>query len=183
MEAHYGAAGRPARIIRRPVKLFFRAAFFALLCPGTVTILIPWLLLRSGARPLPLGDWRFVGLAPLALGVSALLWCIADFARIGRGTLAPVDPPRALVVQGLYRFVRNPMYVAVFTTLLGEAILFRSWPILSQVAIAMAGVHLFVVLYEEPALRRKFGAEYEEYCRRVRRWLPRAAETKVGGPA
>jgi protein-S-isoprenylcysteine O-methyltransferase Ste14 len=153
--------------------LFLRAAFFALLGPGTVTIAIPWLLLRTGARPMPVGDFRFAGAFPLAIGAAALLGCILDFAIRGKGTLAPVDPPRNLVVRGLYGWVRNPVYLAVWLVLVGESILFRSWPILIEAGVTVVAMHLFVVGYEEGALRRKFGAEYEDYCARVGRWLPR----------
>jgi protein-S-isoprenylcysteine O-methyltransferase Ste14 len=109
----------------------------------------------------------------MSVGAGVLFRCIWDFAVAGRGTLAPVDPPRHLVVRGLYRYVRNPMYVGVVTILLGEALLFRSLALLCYAGIFLFVVHLFIVVYEEPALRRQFGESYENYCRRVHRWLPR----------
>ncbi|HSP33803.1 MAG TPA: isoprenylcysteine carboxylmethyltransferase family protein, partial [Thermoanaerobaculia bacterium] len=103
-------------------------------------------------------------------GIAILLLCVWDFFAVGRGTLAPVDPPRRLVVRGLYRYTRNPMYNGVLLALIGEAWLFRSAPILIYVAAVFAAVHLFVVLYEEPVLTRRFGDEYRAYRAAVPRW-------------
>lgn len=91
----------------------------------------------------------------------------------GRGTLAPIDPPKNLVIQGLYRYVRNPMYVSVVTILLGESIFFMSRPILIEAGIFFAMANLFVAFYEEPALRQQFGDAYEKYKQSVGRWIPR----------
>lgn len=104
--------------------------------------------------------------------MSLLAACIWDFARVGRGTLAPVDPPRQLVVRGLYRYVRNPMYLSVTTIVLGELILTRSIALLIYWAIWFAVVNAFVIGYEEPTLRRQFGASYESYRETVPRWIP-----------
>jgi len=114
-------------------------------------------------------------LALLAIGVGAalLVTCIWEFASSGRGTLSPVDPPRELVVRGLYRYVRNPMYVSVTMIVMGEVLLTRSRPLLVYWAIWFAAVNLFVIGYEEPTLRRRFGESYERYTRDVGRWLPR----------
>jgi protein-S-isoprenylcysteine O-methyltransferase Ste14 len=150
-----------------------RAVLAAAAFPGTVTILVPWLLLRGGGGGVPIGPARFVALATLALGVAGLVWCIVDFARLGRGTLAPVDPPRFVVRGGLYRYVRNPMYVCVVTILVSEAVLFESRAVLAWAGLVLVGFHVFVVLYEEPSLRARFGADYEAYRARVPRWIPR----------
>lgn len=99
--------------------------------------------------------------------------CIVEFARSGHGTLSPVDPPRQLVVRGLYRHVRNPMYLAVTTILLGEVALTRSRDLALYGATWLVVVNLFVMGYEEPSLRRRFGASYDEYAGRVQRWIPR----------
>ena len=107
------------------------------------------------------------------LGVTLLGACIWEFARRGRGTLAPIDPPKHLVVQGLYRYVRNPMYVSVTTILLGELLIVRSGALLWYCAAWLVAVNLFVIGYEEPALRRQFGDSYQHYTRTVRRWIPR----------
>ncbi|MGE5345481.1 MAG: methyltransferase family protein [Acidithiobacillales bacterium] len=101
-----------------------------------------------------------------------LLDCVVAFARRGRGTPFPLDPPRHLVASGLYRFVRNPMYVAVLNIVLGEAVVFSSGELVVYWFPVLAGFHLFVVLYEEPTLRKQFGREYGSYCRRVPRWVP-----------
>jgi protein-S-isoprenylcysteine O-methyltransferase Ste14 len=106
-------------------------------------------------------------------GAAALLYCIWEFFSRGRGTLAPVDPPKNLVVRGLYQYVRNPMYVSVVTVLLGEAIFFLSVPVLIEAGIFVLMVHLFVVFYEEPVLKRQFGESYERCFQTVGRWIPR----------
>jgi protein-S-isoprenylcysteine O-methyltransferase Ste14 len=154
--------------------LILRSIFFALLLPGTATVLIPYFIVSRG-RTAQWGHWtpwQFINLLLIGIGAGILFRCIWDFAAAGRGTLAPVDPPKHLVVRGLYRYIRNPMYVGVVTVLLGEALLFRSLALMCYVVIFFTVVHLFVVLYEEPALRRKFGESYETYCRQVHRWIP-----------
>jgi protein-S-isoprenylcysteine O-methyltransferase Ste14 len=135
--------------------------------------LVPWLLFASQWLQFEAGPWRWLGVAPAALGVPGLLWCVFDFARVGRGTLAPLDPPKIVVRSGLYRWVRNPMYVSNLFTLLGESLLYQSWAVALWTVVAGLGFHLFVVLYEEPHLARTFGAEYEAYLASVPRWLPR----------
>ena len=110
------------------IMLTLRSIFFAFLLPGTVTVLVPYLIVSRG-RPVGIGQqslWHYFSLLPISVGAGLLLWCIRDFGVVGRGTLAPVDPPRHLVVRGLYRYVRNPMYVGVISILLGEALLFGS---------------------------------------------------------
>jgi protein-S-isoprenylcysteine O-methyltransferase Ste14 len=115
---------------------------------------------------------HIAGVVLVALGVALLGACILEFARSGRGTLAPVDPPRELVVQGLYRYVRNPMYLSVTAIVFGEMLLTGSRALLAYWLIWFSAVNLFVIGYEEPALRRRFGASYERYTRQVGRWLP-----------
>lgn len=155
--------------------LLLRSIFFTFLLPGTVTVLIPyWIILSNDARTS--SDHpvlRYFGLLPIAIGAAGLLWCIWEFFSEGRGTLAPVDPPRHLVVRGLYRYVRNPMYVAVVMILLGEAILFMSARVLVEAVVFMISAYLFVVFYEEPILRMQFGESYERYLHQVGRWIPR----------
>jgi protein-S-isoprenylcysteine O-methyltransferase Ste14 len=150
-----------------------RTLIFTLLVPGTVTVGVPYLLLASG-RPVPshgLGQFRWLGILPVALGVSGYLWCAWTFAAAGRGTPGPWDPPRKLVARGLYRFTRNPMYLAVGSILLGEAVFHPSWVLAGYTALVGLLFHLRVVSFEEPALRREFGDAYEAYCRSVPRWL------------
>lgn len=155
--------------------LFLRSLFFALLLPGSVTLLIPYFILsgRGGIRVLQWGPLQYLAVIGVAAGATILIWCISDFARVGRGTLSPVDPPSTLVVRGLYRYVRNPMYVGVLLLLLGEAALFQSRALLIYTGIWFLFVNLFVILYEEPTLRGKFGDSYDQYRRSVRRWIPR----------
>jgi protein-S-isoprenylcysteine O-methyltransferase Ste14 len=160
--------------------LFLRSVFFTILQPGTVAVLIPYWLISSqdagGASRYPM--LRFVGLPLIIVGAAGLLWCIWDFFASGRGTISPIDPPKHLVVRGLYRYVRNPMYVAVVTMLLGEAIFFMSKSVLIQAAIFFVLANLFVMLYEEPTLRRKFGEAYDEYKRAAGRWIPKVHSSK-----
>jgi protein-S-isoprenylcysteine O-methyltransferase Ste14 len=116
---------------------------------------------------------QWLGFAAIGIGVVLLGTCIWEFARRGRGTLAPVDPPTTLVVQGLYRYVRNPMYLSVMMIVLGEALLTGSRALLAYWAVWFLAANLFVIGYEEPTLRRRFGTTYDRYRATVGRWLPR----------
>src|SRR2546425_2192463 len=150
-----------------------KTLIFSILVPGTVAFVIPWLLLQQpwGLVFLFPSIW-IVGFLPLLLGVGLYLWCAGAFTFIGKGTPAPIDAPKALVVEGPYRWVRNPMYIAVFSVVIGEALLFRSFLLLGYALLVAVVVHLFVVFVEEPSLHRQFGASYETYLRTVSRWLP-----------
>ena len=119
--------------------------------------------------------WRWLAAVPSVLGFAVALRCVWDFGWTGRGTPAPVAPPKRLVVVGFYRHVRNPMYVGFAAGWIGLWVVFghASAVAITAVAAVALAVHLFVVFYEEPTLRKKFGAEYEEYCRNVGRWRPR----------
>jgi len=153
--------------------LLLRSIFFTFLLPGTVTVLIPhWIVSSRGDAAFSNHPVHYLGAPFILIGVTGLLWCIWDFFSQGRGTLAPIDPPRHLVVRGLYRYVRNPMYISVVTILTGEAIFLRSVAVLLEAGIFMCLAYLFVVFYEEPALRLQFGESYETYTRTVGRWLP-----------
>jgi protein-S-isoprenylcysteine O-methyltransferase Ste14 len=155
--------------------LVLRSVFFALLLPGSVTLLIPYFILTD-AGVTGVARWtvlQVAGVLVIAAGFTILVRCIVDFARMGKGTLAPVDPPKELVVGGLYRYVRNPMYVGVTSVVAGEVALFESRQLLWYAVIWFLVVNLFVIFYEEPVLRAKFGESYEQYRRSVRRWIPR----------
>ncbi len=119
--------------------------------------------------------WRWLAAIPSVLGFSVALRCVWDFGWPGRGTPAPLAPPQRLGVVGFYRYVRNPMYVGFAVGWIGLWVVFghANPRLIAAVASVALAVHLFVLLYEEPTLRKKFGAEYEEYCRNVRRWWPR----------
>jgi len=155
--------------------LWLRALVFTVLMPGTALVLFPSWIRRGRPRP-PLGSMagpRVLGLFLIAVGLVPLVVSIRDFAVTGRGTLAPIDPPRKLVRVGLYRHMRNPMYVGVVTALFGESLFFQSRALATYAAVVWLVFHLFVVLYEEPHLRRTFGPDYDDYRAAVPRWIPR----------
>jgi len=154
--------------------IFVRAVSYAALFIGLVLIYIPARLLSwSGiVRPATIEVQQVTGIVIGAAGAVVALWCIFTFAFIGRGTPAPFDPPRRVVIQGPYRFVRNPMYIGAGLALVGAALFYESLPILGYTVVFFLASHLFVVWYEEPTLRRTFGQEYEAYCGQVRRWWP-----------
>jgi protein-S-isoprenylcysteine O-methyltransferase Ste14 len=148
---------------------------FFCIAPATVAGWVPWLLTRWQSRP-PLFDGaasRWIGAALVAGGTVMVVECFARFALKGIGTPAPVAPTRHLVVSGLYRHLRNPMYVGVVLAILGQALWLGSVTLLIYAAAVWVAFFLFVLAYEEPALRRQFGAEYDAYCAQVPRWLPR----------
>lgn len=121
---------------------------------------------------------RGIGLSLIGAGVSLCLWCIGAFALIGKGTPAPFDPPRKFVAAGPYRYVRNPMYLGALAVVVGVAIVMQSIASLGVGIFFLLLAHLFVLIYEEPALERKFGGSYLDYKRSVRRWLPGKPGTK-----
>lgn len=152
--------------------LLFKNFIFTVLVPGTVAGYLPYAIGSRSAATAP-GVTRLLIAAPLFLiGGAIYFWCLWHFAMSGRGTPAPIDPPARLVVRGLYRRIRNPMYVGVLTVVAGWAVYYRSIRVIEYgVAVAVL-FHLFVVLVEEPLLRRWFGVAYEAYCRTVPRWIP-----------
>jgi protein-S-isoprenylcysteine O-methyltransferase Ste14 len=155
------------------VSLALRSLFWALAVPGLLAGYVPWRYFGVRDARIVWSDAISVaGLACTAMGVALLAACIVEFARSGRGTLSPLDPPRRLVVRGLYRYVRNPMYLSVTMIVLGEVLLTGSRALAIYWAVWFATVNLFVMRHEEPALRRQFGASYDDYARRVGRWIP-----------
>jgi protein-S-isoprenylcysteine O-methyltransferase Ste14 len=154
------------------MQLIARSVLFTLLFPGVVTVLVPFLILGGPvieARPV-LASVRILAVLLGVTGGAALLHCIWAFAFHGKGTLAPIDPPGVLVVRGLYRHTRNPMYLAVLSVLTAESLFFGNSTVLFYAAMMVIGFHLFVLLYEEPHLKRQFGECYQDYCRVVPRW-------------
>jgi len=148
---------------------------FLVIAPGTVAGLVPWWLSGWRFEP-PLLGWplgRAIGIVSLIAGLAVLVDSFARFALEGRGTPAPAYPTKRLVVSGLYGFVRNPMYLAVASTILGQGALFGSKELLWYAGLVGLGFHAFVVLYEEPTLRARYGSEYTSYCASVNRWVPR----------
>jgi protein-S-isoprenylcysteine O-methyltransferase Ste14 len=155
-------------------KLTLRSVLWTILLPGFFAGYVPWRYFGLGGASFALNSPApLIGLLSIVIGIVLLAACIVDFARRGRGTLSPVDPPRHLVVRGLYRYVRNPMYLSVTAIVLGEALLTRSAALGIYWAIWFLCANVFVLGYEEPALRRRFGASYDEYTQRVGRWFPK----------
>jgi len=152
-----------------------RAVTYAALFIGFVLVYLPARFLSwSGiVEPPTKGAPQIAGMIMVTIGTVIALWCVFAFVFIGKGTPAPFDPPRKLVIRGPYRFVRNPMYIGAGMTLAGAALFYASLSIFIYTGLFFLITHLFVVLYEEPTLRRTFGDEYEAYFRRVRRWLPK----------
>jgi len=158
--------------------MFMRALAAFLALPGMVAFVVPVAWLRySGRTQLA----QPVGLLALALGLVGLLWCVRDFYVSGQGTLAPWSPPRKLVIVGLYRYSRNPMYVSVVLVLLGWAVSFGSPALYLYALLVATAFHLRVVRAEEPWLSRTHGSEWERYAGRVPRWLWRAASRQAKG--
>ena len=153
--------------------LFWRALLAFVALPGTVAFIVPWFFLRPpSVRVHP------SGVPVLVVGVVLLLWCVRDFYVAGRGSLAPWAPPKNLVVVGLYRWSRNPMYIAVLLILIGWALVFRSQGLWIYAAVVALAFHLRVVFYEEPWLARTHGQAWTEYRSRVRRWAGTRAEVR-----
>lgn len=158
------------------MRLLLKNLLFTVLVPGTVAVYLP--LMIAVHRPPASGLASAIGYSFLALGGAIYAWCVWDFAAFGRGTPAPIDAPKKLVVRGLYQYTRNPMYVGALTIIVGWAIYFRTALLLVYALVVATCFHLFVVLHEERQLRRTFGSEYEAYCARVGRWLPRLSRRR-----
>lgn len=154
--------------------LAVRGLFWTLALPGLFAGYLPWRYFGLRTVSLdPADPLHWLGSIAIVAGLGLLGACVFEFARSGRGTLSPVDPPKVLVVRGLYRHVRNPMYLSVSAIVLGEVALTGSWALLAYWAVWFAAANGFVMAYEEPALRRQFGATYERYSSVVGRWIPR----------
>jgi protein-S-isoprenylcysteine O-methyltransferase Ste14 len=157
-----------------------RAATYSALFISFLLIFLPGRILSSTGiiQPATIGAWQAAGMLLGASGAAVALTCIFTFVFVGSGTPAPFDPPRRLVVRGPYRLVRNPMYFGAGLALAGAALFYQSFPLLGYAALFLLFSHLFVVLYEEPTLRRTFDRDYESYCRRVGRWWPKQQRSK-----
>jgi|SRR3984885_4628891 len=159
----------------RKVLAIAGSAVFLVIAPGFVAGLVPWWISRWRIPAPFLGMQlvRVIGAALAGLGAVVLLDSFVRFALQGLGTPAPVFPTRHLVVGGLYRYVRNPMYLAVLITILGQGLIFGNATLLEYGGLVFLLFQAFVLFYEEPALRASFGSEYKFYCAQVPRWLPR----------
>lgn len=149
--------------------LLLKNLLFTVVVPGTAAVYVPLTIAREYAPVEGLG--LLAAIVVLGLGAGIYAWCVWDFATFGRGTPAPIDAPKRLVVRGLYRLTRNPMYVGVLTVILGWTLLFRASGLLLYAFVVWCTFQSFVVFYEEPHLRLVFGAEYDAYRARVGRWL------------
>jgi protein-S-isoprenylcysteine O-methyltransferase Ste14 len=151
------------------------SALFLVIAPGFVAGLVPWWIShwRFQAAFLGLHSLRWAGGIFITLGTAGLLDSFRRFAVQGLGTPAPVFPTCHLVVTGLYRYVRNPMYLAVVSAILGQALIFGNLRLLAYSGLVWLLLHLFVLVYEESTLRASFGTEYEVFCAEVPRWIPR----------
>ena len=150
--------------------------------PCVVAGVVPWWISRWEFRLSFLGVelTRFLGAGLILAGVAGLVDSYARFALQGLGTPAPIAPTQHLVVTGLYRYVRNPIYVAVAAVIFGQAVLFGDWRLFAYGGVLWLACHLFVVGYEEPTLKKAFGAEYEAFRINVPRWIPRLTEWRGG---
>lgn len=150
----------------------YKSLLYLIIEAGLFAFYVPLALLRSGPRL----ETRFAAWLAIPLWVIGgliVLWSFWAFTFMGRGTPLPLDPPKELVAGGPYRYVRNPIYVGVLLIFFGHFLWFGYWSLLIYTILAFIGVHLFILLYEEPALKRKFGASYEGYLKQVPRWIPR----------
>ena len=154
--------------------LLLKTLIHMLLIPCTIAVWVPLVLLGERRRAPPVWDALGVaGAVLILLGLAVFIWCTYDFIARGRGTPNPLDPPKIIVATGPYRWMRNPMYLCATLIILGEAAVFRSATLALYAGLVLLGFHLFVTLYEEPSLRRRFGPSYDDYRREVSRWLPR----------
>jgi len=151
-----------------------RALTYATLFVALVLVIVPRGILRaSGYKWGGAPSWsELAGTGLVIAGFALVVWCLGTFAFVGKGTAAPFDPPRRLVVVGPYRFVRNPIYIGAVIAMLGAAMVLWSWWLVLYALVVLVVTHLLVILYEEPHLRRVFGQPYEEYLRTVQRWIP-----------
>jgi len=149
-----------------------KSLLFLIVAPGMVAVYIPLALLRKGSQ-IETGFFAYLAFPLWLIGGVILLWSFWNFLIEGRGTPAPIDPPKELVATGFYRYIRNPMYVGVLLILIGHFLWFKNVWLIVYAAVTFLIVHLFVTLYEEPTLKRKFGAGYEEYLKKVPRWVPK----------
>jgi protein-S-isoprenylcysteine O-methyltransferase Ste14 len=165
--------------MREAIAPILETALFTIVVPGTVVGLIPYWLM-SGWRAPAGGLLTWVGAVAIAVGLAIYFRCAWEFAVRGLGTPAPIAPTKFLVTTALHRYVRNPMYIGVTLAIVGQAVLFHSLHVAEYAAIVLLLVHLFVVLYEEPTLKKQFGESYEEYRRTVPRWIPRLRAPRPG---
>lgn len=157
------------------IKAFFGTLGFLFVLLPIFFIGIPFIIISAPDHfhLFGIGMYRYLGLLPIAVGASIYFWCSYHFVFSGKGTPIVSVPPKELVVKGLYRFVRNPMYLGGFSVLLGETLLFQSRGVLFYFLFFIGYINIMLMAVEEPKLRKRFGEHYEQYCKSVRRWIPR----------
>ncbi len=149
-----------------------KSLLFLIFAAGLGAGYVPFALLPRDPQ-VHTGLFAYLAFPLWLLGGATILWCFWDFTFKGHGTPNPLDPPAELVATGLYRYVRNPIYVGVLSILIGHFLWFQSIWMLAYAVVAFLGMHLFVIVYEEPKLKEKFGVVYENYCKSVPRWIPK----------
>ncbi|HEX6269021.1 MAG TPA: isoprenylcysteine carboxylmethyltransferase family protein [Anaerolineales bacterium] len=150
-----------------------KSLFFFLLVPGLLLGVFPYWIAQSDVPLFEAGFFRYLAIPFWIIGMMMMVWCFWDFTVKGRGTPAPFDPPKELVATGPYRYVRNPMYVSGLISLIGWILWSPSLPLILAPVVFGVAAHTFVLLYEEPTLKKKFGAGYEAYLKQVPRWVPK----------
>lgn len=159
------------------MKLFIKNLLFTLIITGSVAGYVPNYLSRDAV--VAPGAWPILSYILFVVGVSIYLWCLWDFATFGRGTPAPIDAPKKLVIRGLYHYTRNPMYVGMLTTVLGWVVMFQASKLYFYVLLFSIIFHIAVVFYEEPHLKKLFGDDYDQYRSRVGRWWPKLGRKSI----
>lgn len=149
-----------------------KSLFFLIFVPGVFVGYVPFVFLFVGPQ-IELGFLSYLVFPVWLIGSVMILWCFWDFLVKGKGTPAPIDPPKELVVSGLYKYVRNPMYGGVLLMLMGHFLWFWYWSLLIYAVFFLIAFHLFIIGYEEPNLKKRFGAAYQDYLGKVPRWIPR----------
>ena len=155
------------------MRILLKTLLFTLMVPGTVVVLLPYLLIHSELRSIEAagGIYPYLSLIFFVPGALIYFKSTGDFAFVGQGTPAPADPPRRLVIKGLYRYTRNPMYIGIILLLLGQLVLYHVPQLLAYCLMVPVAFQLFILYYEEPTLIEKFGAPYLRYKQEVPRWL------------
>jgi len=149
-----------------------KSLFFLILVAGLGAGYVPFVLLPGGPQ-VETGVFAYFAFPLWLIGAVIILWCFADFTFRGHGTPNPMDPPKELVTTGVYRYVRNPIYVGTLTIIIGHFLWFKTIWMLAYAVVVFLIFHLFVTLYEEPTLKKKFGEVYENYRKSVPRWIPK----------
>jgi protein-S-isoprenylcysteine O-methyltransferase Ste14 len=154
------------------VKTALKSLLFLILVPGVIVGVIPPFLLFTGPY-METGFLVYIALPLWVIGGAVILWCFWQFFSEGDGTPAPIDPPKELVATGIYKYVRNPMYVGVILMLFAEFLWLGYWYLFLYMILFFIVVHIFVTRYEEPTLKKKFGKSYSKYLEAVPRWIPK----------